>query len=149
MPDLDQKQYVVVVQCDIVMERCSGYFCEKAFHERTGGFADYPRDKEFRTLTLTCGGCCGRALHRKLMNLVTKIQKFEGIGRERIVVQLASCIALDNYHGPACPHLDYLKTLVQRAGLEFREATHISATAEKRRREGIYPPRAGQPPAEG
>jgi hypothetical protein len=34
----DSFDYLVVVQCDIVMERCSGYFCEKAFDERSGVF---------------------------------------------------------------------------------------------------------------
>lgn len=136
--DLSQKDYVVVVQCEIVKQRCSGYFCEKAFKERTGGFADYPPDRPFRTLTLTCGGCCGRALHRKLGHLVGKIGKREGIPPERIVVQLSSCITQTNYHGPACPHVDYLKALVDRLGLDWREDTAISARAEERRRQGAY-----------
>ena len=136
--DLSQKDYVIVVQCEIVKQRCSGYFCEKAFHERTGGFADYPSERPYRTLTLTCGGCCGRALHRKLEHLVGKIGKREGIAPERIVVQLSSCITKNNYHGPPCPHLDYLKTLIDRVGLDWREDTKISAKAEERRREGVY-----------
>jgi predicted metal-binding protein len=138
MVDPSQKDYVVVVQCHLVKQRCSGYACEKAFHLRTGGFADYPKDKAIRTLTLDCGGCCGRALHRKLMNLVTKIKKAEAVERDRIVVQLSSCITKDNYHGPPCPHLDYLKTLIQRAGLDWRADTAISAKSERRRQEGLY-----------
>jgi len=138
MVDLAQKDYVVVVQCHIVKERCPGYFCEKAFHERTGGFADYPKDKAYRTLYLTCGGCCGRALHRKLTLLARKIKQREGIEKSRIVVQLSSCITKDNYHAPPCPHLDYLKTLVARVGLDVREDTIVSELSEKRRREGIY-----------
>ena len=63
---MEEKEYLVIVQCHLVMQRCSGYFCEKAFSERLGGFADYPSDKRYRTLYMTCGGCCGRALHRKL-----------------------------------------------------------------------------------
>jgi hypothetical protein len=42
--DLNQKDYLVIVQCHIVKERCPGYLCEKAFYERTGGFADYRQD---------------------------------------------------------------------------------------------------------
>ena len=140
MADLTAKDYVVVVQCDIVKERCPGYFCEKAFHERTGGFADYPADKPYRVLTLTCGGCCGRALHRKLTSLCRQLRKREGIGPERLVVQLSSCITKDNFHGPPCPNLAYLKTLIGRVGLDVREDTVISATSEARRQDGVYQP---------
>jgi predicted metal-binding protein len=132
------KDYVIIVQCDIVMERCSGYFCEKAFHARTGGFADYSREKLYRTLYLTCGGCCGRALHRKLMHLVEKIEKKEGVKRDRLVVQLASCITKDNHHGPPCPHLGYLKTLIQRTGIDLRCDTAISQRSQELRCAGVY-----------
>jgi predicted metal-binding protein len=138
MIDLENKEYVVIVQCHIVKERCPGYNCEKAFHERTGGFAAYPKDKTYRTLNLTCGGCCGRALHRKLSNLTRRIKKQEGISKDRIVVQLSSCITKDNFHAPPCPHLDYLKTLIARLGLDVREDTHIDDKSEKRRKEGLY-----------
>jgi predicted metal-binding protein len=120
------------------MQRCSGYFCEKAFHERTGGFGVYSVNKAYRTLYLTCGGCCGRPLHRKLSNLITKIQAKEGVAKDRIVVQLASCITKDNYHGPPCPHLDYLKALIGKLGLEYRQDTHVSRRAQERRDAGIY-----------
>ncbi len=138
MIDLRQKEYVVVVQCHIVKEHCSGYYCEKAFHERTGGFSEYPKDKAYRVLTLTCGGCCGKALHRKLAHLLRKGGKREGLTREKTVVQLSSCVTKDNYHAPPCPHLGYLKALIAKLGLDVREDTSISKTAEKRRQEGIY-----------
>lgn len=135
---MKEKDYIVIVQCHIVKERCSGYFCEKAFHERTGGFAHYDPGKNFRTLYLTCGGCCGLALHRKLDNLVRKIEAKEGIGKEKIVVQLSSCITRDNYHGPVCPHLSYLKELISRLGLDLCENTAISQRSEKLRQMGVY-----------
>jgi predicted metal-binding protein len=141
MIDLAAKDYVVIVQCDIVKEHCSGYHCEKAFSERTGGFAAYPKDKNYRLLYLTCGGCCGRALHRKLAHLLRKAGKREGLTKDRIVVQLSSCITRDNYHAPPCPHLAYLKALIAKLGLDVREDTSISQKAEKRRQEGIYQPR--------
>jgi len=134
MPETD---YIVIVQCDIVKQRCSGVKCERAFHERTGGFADLPKDQAYRTLYMTCGGCCGRAIHRKLTHLAKSL-KGEKIAKDRIRVQLSFCITRDNYHGPACPHLDYLKTLIQRVGLEAREDTNISAKAEERRKSGVY-----------
>ena len=136
--DPRQKDYLVIVQCAIVMERCSGFFCEKAFTDRTGGFAAYPADRTYRTLYLTCGGCCGRGLQRKLIDLRTQLHKREGVGPERIVVQLASCLTRDNFHGPPCPHLDYLRQLIAKLNLDVREDTHISVKAEQRRQAGIY-----------
>lgn len=138
MVDLKEKDYVVIVQCHIVKERCSGYNCERAFHERMGGFAAYPKDKTYRMLNMTCGGCCGRAVHRKLSHLTRSIKKKENIGKERIVVQLSSCITKDNFHAPPCPHLDYLKALIAKLGLDVREDTIISEKSEKRRKEGLY-----------
>ncbi len=138
MIELNKKEYVVIVQCHLVKQRCSGYGCEKALTERTGGFAAYSRERTLRHLNLTCGGCCGRTLHRKLSNLVTKIKKREGMTRDRIVVQLSSCITLESYHGPSCPHLDYIKSLIAKIGLDFMENTNISAKAEERRRKGEY-----------
>lgn len=126
------------MQCDLVTQRCSGYFCEKAFHERSGGFAAYRPDKLYRTLYLTCGGCCGRALHRKLEHVARRLQQKEGIAKDRIVVQLASCITKDNYHGPPCPHLAYLKTLIGKLGLDCRDDTHLSRKAQERREAGVY-----------
>ncbi len=132
------KDYIAVVQCHLVKQRCSGYLCERSFNERSDGFSGYPRDREIRTLHLTCGGCCGRALHRKLSNLVNKIHKYEGVEKDRIAVQLSSCITKDNYHGPPCPHLDYLKTLIGKLGLDIGMDTSLSAKAEKKRAEGSY-----------
>lgn len=136
--DLTQKQYIILVQCHIVKERCPGYLCEKAFHERTGGFSQYPKDRAYRMLSMTCGGCCGRAVHRKLTQFLRTIAKKEGITKEQIVVQLSSCITNDNYHAPPCPHLDYIRTLIARIGLDVLNTSVVSATAEKRRREGRY-----------
>ena len=138
MVDLTEKDYVVIVQCHIVKERCSGYNCERAFHERTGGFAAYPKDKTYRMLNMTCGGCCGRAVQRKLSNLTRRIKKEEDIGKDRIVVQLSSCITKDNFHAPPCPHMDYLKALIAKLGLDVREDTIIYEKSEKRRKEGLY-----------
>ncbi len=138
--DLVEKKYVVVLQCHVVKERCPGYFCERAFHERTGGFAAYPEDRPYRVLTMTCGGCCGRATHRKLTSLVRNLRRKESIEKDEIVVQLSSCMTKDNYHAPPCPHLDYIKTLIARIGLDVCEDTVISERSEHRRRDGVYRP---------
>jgi predicted metal-binding protein len=138
MADLKDKDYIAVLQCHIVKERCSGYSCEKAFNERSGGFSAYPKDRQYRMLNLTCGGCCGRATHRKLSNLVRRIKKDEGIGKDRIVVQLSSCMTRDNYHGSPCPHLDYIERLIAKLGLDSCGDTCISEKAQKRREAGLY-----------
>lgn len=136
---MNEKSYVVVVQCDIVMQRCSGYLCERAFNERTGGFSSYPKNKPFRTIYMTCSGCCGRAVHRKLGDLIRMIKKEEGVKKEEIIVHLASCITRDNYHAPSCPHLDYLKLLIEgKHSLDLVEDTYISKTSEKLREKGVY-----------
>jgi predicted metal-binding protein len=138
MVDLADKEYIVILQCHIVKERCPGYQCEKALHERTGGFAEYPKDKPYRYLSITCGGCCGRATHRKLTRFLQAAAKKEGIKKEQVVVQLSSCMSKDNYHGPPCPHLDYVKTLIERIGLDIREGTVINEKSERRRQSGTY-----------
>ena len=135
---MKDKDYIIVVQCDIVKQRCSGYFCEYSLHKREGRFSQYDSDKTFRSLYLTCGGCCGRALHRKLGHLVRKIKEKEGIEKDRIVVHLSSCITNDNYHGPPCPHLDYLHTLIGKLELDVVEGTRTSRTAQQRRDAGVY-----------
>ena len=136
--DLREKDYIIIVQCDIAQQRCSGHGCENACFNRTGGFADYPADKKYRTLYFTCSGCCGKALNRKLTNAVHRLNKIDGISTDRIVVQLASCITKDNYHAPPCPNLEYLKKLIEKVTVDYREDTSISATSEKKRQQGIY-----------
>ena len=138
MSTTGDKDYIMVVQCHIVKERCSGYFCEKAFHERAGGFARYPKDKAIRVNFMTCGGCCGKATLRKLRNLTKRAREKEDIPRERIAVQLSSCMTKDNYHSPRCPHIEYIKTLIGRAGLDCFEDARISEKAERRRADGVY-----------
>ena len=137
--EIQEKDYIVVVQCDIVMERCSGYYCEKAFNERGGGFAVYPREKTYRTLYLTCGGCCGRAVHRKVHDLIAAIREEEGVKKDKIAVHLSSCITKESYHGPKCPHVDYLTTMIEeKLSLDLIDATTISRTSEGLRKEGVY-----------
>jgi predicted metal-binding protein len=138
MIDPASKDYIIIVQCDIVKQRCSGYFCEKSFIERTGGFAGYPKDKTYRVIYMTCGGCCGRAVHRKLAHLARNIKKKEAIEKDRIVVQLSSCITKDNHHAPPCPHLNYIKALIAKLGLDVCEDTVISEMSQQRREAGLY-----------
>ena len=136
---MKDKKYIVVVQCHIVKERCSGYLCEHAFTERTGSFSKYSKDSPLRYISLTCGGCCGRAVHRKLSNLVKQIAKKENMTKDEIQVHLSSCISFDSYHGGACPHKKYLKTLIcDKLGLDCVEGSRVSELSKKRRQEGLY-----------
>lgn len=136
---MSEKSYIIIVQCHIVKERCSGYFCEKSYFERSGGFSIYPSNPSIRMLNMTCGGCCGRAVHRKLTDFLRSIEKKEKITREKIVVHLSSCIVKDNFHGPKCPHLDYLKEMITgKHKLDIVEGTRISELSSSRREQGIY-----------
>jgi predicted metal-binding protein len=132
-------KYVVAVQCDIVKDRCSGYQCEREFTQRLGAFAPYAGDDDVRFLSMTCGGCCGKAVQRKLTNVVRQSNKREGIARDDIVVHLSSCACKESYHGPVCPHLDYLKSIIAgKLGLALVEGTVINETSEARRQSGQY-----------
>ncbi len=135
---MKNKSYIAVVQCHIVKQRCSGYFCEKSYTERSGGFKIYPKERQYRTIYLDCGGCCGRAILRKLNDLVRMLRRREKIDRKKIAVQLSTCITKANYHGPPCPHIDTIKTQIGRLGLDCYEDTRISDRAEKRRKKGVY-----------
>lgn len=138
MIDVKDKDYIVIVQCHIVKERCPGYFCEKAFNERTGGFAVYPKEKKYRMLNMTCGGCCGRAIHRKLSSFLRKIKKKEEKDKNKIVIQLSSCITKDNFHASPCPHLDYIKGLLKKLEVDVLEDTVINEKSEMQRKAGTY-----------
>lgn len=131
-------EYVVVVQCTIVTEWCPGYYCEKSLHEKTDGFAYLDDSREYRATFLNCGGCCGRALQRKVSRLLKLLKKREGIERENVAIQFSSCITNESYHGRACPHLDYLKDLMHKLGMEVHEGTHFSKKAIRKREEGVY-----------
>jgi predicted metal-binding protein len=129
---------IAIVQCDITTERCPGFFCDRAFVNKTGGFEKIEYGKDTRKLNISCGGCCGKATHRKLSLLAQKAKKFDNIEKDEILVKLASCITKDNYHGPKCPNLGYIKKLIGSLGMKLSLDTHISKRAEERRQSGVY-----------
>lgn len=137
--DVSRKNYVLVVQCDqAVRDACPGYHCEWAFGLRTGGFARYPAEQELRYASISCGGCPGTPVLRKLMNLKKALKKREQAGTEGVMVHLSTCITRSNHHGPRCPHIDSIKGQVDRAGFDCVEDSRISDLAEKRRQRGMY-----------
>jgi predicted metal-binding protein len=113
--DPTSKQYVVIVQCHLATQRCSGYQCEKSFHERSSAFAAYGKDQPLRMVMMSCGGCSGRAVQRKVAHLLKRLKQHEGLGPERVVVHLSSCMALDNHHSPPCPNLEAIRTMLRSA----------------------------------
>lgn len=130
---------MVVIQCDqSVHQVCPGFLCEHAFNARTGGFARYPVDQDMRYISISCGGCPGTTVLRKLTNLIRNLKKREQTDTDAVVVHLASCISRSNHHGPRCPHIDYIKGQVARARLDCVEDSRISQLAEKRREQGMY-----------
>jgi predicted metal-binding protein len=139
MPNPNETSYVVVIQCDRAMNQtCAGYQCEWAFSTRKDAFARYPAGEGIRYLSMSCGGCPGRAVTRKLTNVKKGLKKREQRGIDSVAVHLASCITRSSHHGPRCPHIDAIKQQVELAGFSWIEDSRISPTAEKRRAEGLY-----------
>ncbi len=137
--DISQKKLIMVVQCDETVRKvCPGFICENAFQQRQGGFARYPADIHYRYLSMSCGGCPGRASLRKLMYLKKRLAKKADLVPENVVVHLSSCITRENHHGPRCPHINYIKTQIATAGFDCVEDSYISANAEKKRDANIY-----------
>ena len=132
---MSDTKYIIILQCHIVKERCSGFYCENSFTQRDGGFSEYPAEKDIRYVSMTCGGCSGRATLRKLTNLLQLIKKRTEISTEEVILHFSSCICKENFHGPICPHYDYIKELVDRKNLKWKEGTRISEQSEKRRNE--------------
>ncbi len=127
---------VVIIQCDTVQQRCSGYNCTHAFYSRDGKFAGYDADTHY--MSFTCGGCSGGALTVKLENLARRLKRFKEDGQE-VIVHFSTCMVSDNSHKPPCPHLDYIKQiLTKKKFTKFVNGTYISKTASKRRADGIY-----------
>lgn len=58
--------------------------------------------------------------------------------KDQLVLQLSSCTTKDNYHGSACPHLDYLKSLIAKLGLDVCNDTFINQMSQERRSAGLY-----------
>ncbi|MDR3210634.1 MAG: CGGC domain-containing protein [Planctomycetota bacterium] len=132
-------ELLVVVQCHSVTQAvCPGFLCEHAFQLREGGFAIYPKEKPRRYLAISCGGCPGRSVLRKLKNLLRNLAKREKLEASAVVVHLSTCITRESHHGPRCPHIGYIQRQVAEAGLPCREDSRVSTLSEAKRREGRY-----------
>lgn len=127
---MDEK-YVVIIQCDISHNRCSGFACTNAFYNRDDVFKNY--NESTRYISFTCGGCCGKSIATKLEHLSKKLKLKNNINKEDVVIHLSSCMTNDNYHYDRCPHLDYIKSIVSKKGYnKVIEGSYISKNAEKK-----------------
>ena len=107
-------KYVVIIQCDITHRRCSGIACTDAFYNREEMFEGYGED--VRYISFTCGGCCGKGLATKLEHFAKKSRKLNNVNKDDVYIHLASCMVTDNHHSDRCPHIDYIKGIIQKKG---------------------------------
>jgi len=130
-------KYVVIIQCDISRQRCSGFACTNSFYNKEDFFKDY--SDTTRYIPMTCGGCCGASLAAKLEHFSNKLRKKTDVNKDEVVVHLSSCMVTDNYHHDRCPHTEYIKALVEKKGYKnIVEGSYLSQTSEKKREAGEY-----------
>lgn len=131
------KKYVVIIQCDIAHNRCSGFACTNAFYNKDSVFQNY--DDTTKYISFTCGGCCGKSIAVKLEHLSKKLKAKNNIQKDEVAIHLSSCMATDNYHYDRCPHIDYIKSIISKKGYNtVVDGSYISKAAEKKRSEKIY-----------
>jgi predicted metal-binding protein len=140
-PRRDGVRLVAVVQCAIALERCSGFSCARAFHDRTHFFQGYGDDVLY--VPFSCGGCPGRRVSRLAEHVVRMAERKEGIRKRDIAAHLTGCVVRDNGHYPECPFKDYMKAILEQKGLTVIEGGYESTTAAERRKEGHYNAYAG------
>lgn len=133
---MNDKKFVVIIQCELAHKKCSGFACTNAFYNKEEMFKDY--DKDSRYISFTCGGCCGKSVSSKLMHFSKKLLKKTEIEKKEVIIHLASCITSDNYHYDRCPHIDYIKNIIAKRGYEIVDGTYISKNAKTKRETGQY-----------
>ncbi len=133
---MENKKFVVIIQCELVHKKCSGFACTNSFYNRDEMFKSYKENTRY--ISFTCGGCCGKLVSGKLSHFSKKILKKTDYKKDEVIVHLASCMTSDNYHSDRCPHIDYIKDIIVKRGYDFLEGTYISKNAEIKREKGIY-----------
>lgn len=133
---MDQK-YCLIIQCDIAHNRCSGFACTQSFYDKVESFSEYAPETQY--LSFTCGGCCGKSVAAKLEHFSNKLLKKTPFKKDQVRVHLSSCMTSDNHHYDRCPHVDYIKGIIQKHGYEhIIEGTYISKNSQNKREKGIY-----------
>mgnify|MGYP004444337527 FL=1 len=132
-------KYVVIIQCDIARERCSGFACAKSFYDREGFFKDLGYPHGTRYIAITCRGCCGGQIASLLEHFSNKLARQTEVKKDEVAIHLSTCMVTDNYHHDRCPNLEYIKGIVRKKGfVNIVDGTFRSANASKRRSEGVY-----------
>lgn len=130
-------KYVLMIQCDIAHRRCSGFACTNAFYGREEMFEGYEEGVKY--ISFTCGGCCGKGISAKLEHFAKQSKQHNNLNKNEVVVHLASCMVTDNHHYDRCPHVDYIKNIVEKKGYKnVVEGSYISKNATRKREKGIY-----------
>ena len=128
---------VAIIQCEKAKKRCSGYACTDSFYKKINSFSEYNSETQY--LSFTCGGCNGEGVGPKINNLVGRMPKLADIKNNEIAVHLSSCIAFDNRHSDRCPNAEFMKSIINKAGIEtIIEGSYISKKSQKKRESGIY-----------
>ena len=135
--DKETIKYVVVIQCDHTMKRCSGFACSEAFFGKTAAFSGYNDGTKY--LTMSCGGCNGACVAGRLEHFEMKLRTLTDIKKSEVAVHLASCVVTDNRHHDRCPYVDYIREIIRKNGFEnIVEGTYQSQASRKLREEGVY-----------
>lgn len=130
-------KYVLIIQCDIAHNRCSGFACTNDFYNKQGKFENYEDDIKY--ISFTCGGCCGKSVAAKLEHFSQKLAKKTDVKKDEVAVHLSSCMTTDNHHYDRCPHVDYIKNIVSKKGYKnLVEGSFVSNNASNKREKGIY-----------
>ena len=133
---VDAVRVVAVVQCAIALERCSGFSCARAFHNRTHHFRGYADGVLY--VPFSCGGCPGRRVSRLAAHVARMASKKENLHKEQIRVHLTGCVVTDNAHYPACPFKDYMVAILEQNGFAVVEGGYEAEKSAQRRSEGYY-----------
>ena len=135
--DKESIKYVVVIQSEHTMKRCSGFACTESFFGKTAAFSGY--GDGIRYLTMSCGGCNGACVAGRLEHFETKLRKLTDIQKSEVAVHLATCMVTDNRHHDRCPYVDYIREIIRKNGFEnIVEGTYQSQASRKLREEGVY-----------
>lgn len=133
---MDNTKFVVIVQCELAHKKCSGFACTNSFYNREDSFSQY--DENTKYISFTCGGCCGKLVSSKLMHFTNKLLKKTEVKKNEVTIHLASCMTSDNFHYDRCPHIDYIKNIIQKRNFELVEGTYISKGAKLKRENKTY-----------
>ena len=131
------EKYALIIQCAIAHNRCSGFACTESFYERSGTFKKC--DENTKYISFTCGGCCGKGVAAKIEHFGKKLSSLGDISRNEVTIHLASCMTTDNHHYDRCPHIEYIKDILQKKGFNnIIEGSYLDVTSTELREAGIY-----------